>query len=327
MNHAAKKPTVLQKSSWTVARLAALLGRLKRPMPVKTLESKYGITVKDLLRLNKHFLGTVDETMPSGNVALAIQFDEGAAFSLAGPLLQKVASLSKAELDLALMGLRWVVVGPTFRKRILDLVDHLRTNAAPLSDAYKETFFGPHFSNREVRVLLAFVEAKQEGRKARFHYEGDAPDVFRVVRPLSLRKDAGEWRLLAWDEGKKALRVFKLVHISGAEVLMETFEWPQGVDKEKAISMDLSVYRPSGREVEVKLKLKAEALKKLQHLFPQYKARPKGDAWVNAHLYSVSPEWVARALLPALGGVQVLSPPKFRKAFEDECRAVRSKYQ
>jgi predicted DNA-binding transcriptional regulator YafY len=327
MNRAGQKRVGLQKSPWTVARLAALLGRLKRSVPVKTLESKYGLTIKDLLRLNKHYLGTVDETMPSGNAPLSIQFSEGAAFSLAGPLLQKAASLSKAELDLALMGLRWLVVTSAMRNRILELVARLKTYAEPSDVMCKETFFGSYLSNREVGVLLAFVEARQEERKSRFHYEGDEPGTFRVVRPLSLRKDAGEWRLLAWDEGKKALRVFKLVHISDAETLVDPFEWPEGVDMGEALARDLSVYRLSGREVEVKLRLRPSALRRLRHLFPRVSVPKTGNAWVKAHLYSVGPEWVARTLLPALGGVEVISPPKFRKAFEDECRVVKAKYQ
>ena len=328
------KPLISKKENarppkivWTVARLAALLVKLQRPIDLETLKSKYGLEFLSIFRLNHRYkMATYDEFYSGPGDILNIDFNRREVVSSVGPLLKKAASLSKTELYLAVTGLRWVVAGPVLHKRILGMAERLKLNAGSLEDVNEEAIFGPYFTNREAQMLLAFVEARQEGHKARFRYEGDEPGAVRTVRPLSLRKDAGEWRLLAWDESKKALRVFKLVHVSNATALAEFFEWPQEVDKKKALSMDLSVYRPSGHEVEVKLKLKAEALKKLQHLFPQYKARPKGDAWVNAHLYSVSPEWVARALLPALGGVQVVSPPAFRKAFEDECRAVRSKY-
>jgi len=312
---------------WTVARLAALLGRLKKRLTFAELKSRYGLDIEGLYLLNSKLLGTVEETGSQGAVPLSIQLDTGVAFSVTGPLLEKAASISKAELYLALSGLRWIVVGPGFLRAILDLAKTLESGAAPLDDGRREAFFGHFFTGREAAVLLTFVEARQEGRKLHFRYNKDEPGYYRVVRPLSLRKDAGEWRLLAWDEGRKGLRVFKLVHVSDAEVLSDAFEWPGGVDREEAQSRDLSVYRPSGREDEVKLKIRAEALRRLQHLFPPNRAPKTGNAWSMVELLSTDPQWVARTLLPEFPNVRVVSPPEYKKAMKDEYLAVCAIYR
>jgi predicted DNA-binding transcriptional regulator YafY len=311
---------------WTVARLAALLARLKRHPTLGELKRRYGVGVRDLYRLNARVLGTVDETAVStGSAVLSVQIAGEVAFSMAGPLLEKAASLSRAEHHLAVTGLRWLAVPGPLRQAVADLARKVAGVPTPPGGRH-EVVFAPTLTRREEDNLLCFREACREGRKVRFRYEGDAADFARVVRPLSLRKDAGAWRLLAWDEARGGLRVFRLVHVSEARALDEPFEWPQGLDREEALARDLSVYRPSGRETRVQLKIRAGALRRLQHLFPLHRAPRTGNAWMRAELLSSSPAWVARTLLPESPDVKVLSPADFAQALKEEHRAVLQKY-
>jgi len=320
------KKRVSRTATWTVARLAALLARLKHQPSLDELKRRWDIGVRDLIRLNRRVLGTVEETATTGTAALSVQISDGVAFSLAGPLLEKAASLSGAERHLAVTGLRWLAVEEPQRQALLDLARRL-SDAPVAPGGRREVVFSPLLTRREEENLIAFMTGCREGRKCRFRYEGDDAGFVREVRPLSLRKDEGAWRLLAWDENRGGLRVFRLGHVSKAECLPDHFEWPEGVDRQEARARDLSVYRPSGREETVKFRIRAGALRRLQHLFPRYKAPKKGDAWVPAELFSSNPGWVARAFLPEWGNVKVLGPAAYAEALKSEYQAALSRYE
>ncbi len=313
------------RTSWTVAKLAALLARLKHQPSLDELKRRWGVSVRDLIRLNRRVLGTVEETGITGTAALSIQISDGVAFSLAGPLLEKAASLSGAERHLVVTGLRWLAAEEPLRQALLDLARRL--SDAPVSPGgRREVVLAPFLTRREEANLLAFMTGCREGRICRFHYEGDETGFMRVVRPLSLRKDAGAWRLLAWDENRRGLRVFRLGHVSRAECRPETFEWPEGVDPLEARSRDLSVYRPSGKEDMVKLRIRAGALRRLQHLFPRSKSPRSGNGWMNVELLSSNPGWVARTFLPELPDVRILGPAEYAAALREEHKAVLSRH-
>jgi len=315
------------KDPWTVARLAALLGRLKRKPTFTELKTRYGVTLKTLVALNKGVLGTVDETEVGRDTCLAIQFGDEVAFSLAGSSLEKAASLSKAELLLAVTGLRWIMTDPARKKTLRETAERLIRVGGPLEEARHDVYLGPIWSPRASAVFRTVMMAVGGSVFLRFSYPSQGGGMgVRTVRPLSLRKDAGEWRLLAWDEGKNAERVFKLLHMENVKALPETFAWPAELDRERTLARDLSVYRPSGREESVSLKIRAGAMRKCQYLFPHHRAPKTGNGWVKTRISSASPEWVARVFLPYYPDAVILGPESYVRAMEEELRAVRAIY-
>jgi len=315
------------KAPWTVARLAALLGRLKHKPTFTELRTRYGVTLKTLVALNIGVLGTVGETEGGRDTCLAIQFGDEVAFSLAGPSLEKAASLSKTEIFLAVTGLRWTLTEPEQRKVLREMAERLIKAGGPLEEARHDVYLGPLWAPQVSANFLTIIGAVGESKCLHFQYPAHGGGMsVRRVRPLSFRKDAGEWRLLAWDDDKNAQRVFKLVHMRAVEALPEVFAWPDNLDRAEILGRDLSVYRPSGEEVRVTLKIRAGAMRRCQALFPNHRAPKVGNAWVRAEILSASPEWVARVFLPYLHDVKVMGPVEYMKAMEDEIKAVQANY-
>jgi predicted DNA-binding transcriptional regulator YafY len=113
--------------------------------------------------------------------------------------------------------------------------------------------------------------------------------------------------------------------MENVKVLNEKFDWPKGEDLEKMRKIDLSLFRPTGKESMVQVMLRQPALDRYKHLLSGISA-PKGG-WVTAVLPSSGPDWVARHFLPALGDVQILGPEPFRQAWLNEIKAVKSLYK
>lgn len=91
------------------------------------------------------------------------------------------------------------------------------------------------------------------------------------------------------------------------------------------MEMDLSQYRPTGNEEQVKIKLRKSAYEQFKYLFP-LSSTPR-EEWVTLSIPSNSPEWVARRFLPSLGDVQIISPEKFRQAWLNEVKEVKAIYK
>lgn len=70
-------------------------------------------------------------------------------------------------------------------------------------------------------------------RKVALEYENIAREKSRrVVRPYGLVVKTTQWYLVAYCEVRKAIRTFSVYRIASAELLEQTFTWPEGFSLE-----------------------------------------------------------------------------------------------
>jgi proteasome accessory factor C len=158
-------------------------------------------------------------------------------------------------------------------------------------------------------VVLVARRAIADGRRVRFTYRGrsDVAPVERTVEPWALELSEGAWYLHALDVEADAARIFRL---DRASALHATDEPCGSVAPEQLAS---PVYEPREEDLHVELLLAPSAHWLLDAVTVE-STEPSGeDGSLMVRLRTGSPEWLARLLLMAGGGGEVLQPVELRE--------------
>jgi predicted DNA-binding transcriptional regulator YafY len=326
-----------KRQQWTVARAAAVLAAAVKPKGGKTpsleqIEARFGLGLRELLFLARR-LGLQEDLGVTAQDALSLDLDYRADGRLGlrsqgAEALTHLTLLGQAEARLAAQALRSLALPPADQALCASLAEHLEQAAgAPDEAEGGALYFRPTDPPAVRRKVSLLAEALQQGKTVAFEYRGPASkSAGRVADPISLRRDAGAWRLLAFDQQRQALRVFALDHLAKPVITVGDSRYPKRLDLKALRARDLSVYQPNGQEVAVTLRLTAGLARELKPLFS---GAPKADpaaGWVRVTLKSASPQWVVRTFLPHVPQVQVLGPESFKQVWDRDLAALKKAY-
>src|SRR3954447_23026227 len=150
---------------------------------------------------------------------LALTLHEATTLFLAARLLAKVSDEHDTELIGAFVKLAQIL--PPV------LAEHIEATV----DVFSRTPPNPRFT----RVFRVLAEGWAQQRVVQIEYDSGVYDASKPprkakVRPLAIEPSAltHALYLLAWDEGRKARRTFKVERILAASLTPETFEPPEG---------------------------------------------------------------------------------------------------
>jgi proteasome accessory factor C len=164
-------------------------------------------------------------------------------------------------------------------------------------------------------VVLVARAAIAAGVRVRFSYRGrsDEAAAERTVESWAVELSEGAWYLHGHDVGAGAGRTFRLDRSAGLVATEEPSVVPVPA------RLESPAYQPSDEDVVVELVLDPSA----QWLLDAVRAdetRPAGDdGSLHVRLRTGSPEWLARLVLMAGGGAEVLLPADLRERVR--CRA------
>ena len=323
-----------KRQQWTVARAAAVLAAAVKPKGKGTpsladIEQRFGLGLRELIFLARR-LGAQEDLGVNAAETLGLDLDYRADGRLGlrsqgAESLAHLTRLSQDEARLAAQALRSLALPPADLGLAQGLASRLEAAAGTEQATGADgIFFRPTDPAPTRRKVALLAEAMELKRTVAFEYRGPASkSAGRVADPLSLRRDAGAWRLLAWDHQREALRVFALEHLAKLVITVGAFKVPAHLDLKALRGRDLSIYQPNGKEVPVKLRLKARLYQDHKHLFHGTAKPEKGGDWIQASLQSASPAWVVRTFLPFAPKVQILGPEAFEKEWARVLGIVR----
>jgi len=328
-----------KRQQWTVARAAAVLAAAVKPQGRKTpsleeLEQRFGLGLRELIFLARR-LGSQEDLGATAADALSLDLDYRAdgrlgLHSQGAKALTHLTLLGRGEARLAAQDLRSLALPPAglaLCQALADRLDQAAGSPAEADDA-SAVYFRPTDPPAVRRKVALLAEAMDRAKTISFEYRGpSSKSAGRVADPISLRRDAGAWRLLAFDQQRQALRVFALDHLAKLVITVGDSRLPERLDLKALRARDLSQYQPNGQEVAVTLRLTAALHKELKPLFSGAPKADKAAGWVRATLKSASPQWVVRTFLPQLPGVQVLGPEAFEQAWKREIEVLKKAHQ
>jgi predicted DNA-binding transcriptional regulator YafY len=319
-------PAKKRKVVWTVARMLTVLaagvrGRGRKASSIQDIQARYGIGIRDLLRL-AHRLSQAEDFSPAGQLPLQLFFDqdEGAVRLLGSQgaeHLLRLSRLSKADTLLAADALENLAVDPKAAEASRRLALKLR-KAVGSGSADPPFLYRPSDPAPTLAKVALVEEAMKGSRTLAFEYRGpSSKSAGRVGDPLSLRRDNGAWRVLCWDRYREALRTFAVDHMAKIVVTEHVFEWPKGVSPEAAKARDLSRYQPTGKETEVRMRVSRQVAQDWKGAFKKV-SKPGKDGFCDAVVMAASLDWLVRSFLPMVDEVRVLAPEKARQLWRAE---------
>jgi predicted DNA-binding transcriptional regulator YafY len=335
-----KKIQSYKRRHWTVARLAALLAaglEEGNRLDMAQAKKRYGVGLREILWLQRSLFGMLEDIGVNGAQYLSLDLEPDETTpgkyrvsSIAPKALERMTCLSCEDAMLASRALKGVVADKAFEVKLKEISAGVAAELGPMEERKEGLVYYLYSDPDQTRSKAELLaQAVLESRQVAFSYhKPDSPQAeFRQVWPLNLRRDQGSFRVLAWDPARKAQRVFVLERMDQVKVFQDKFAWPKGLNREKILRQDLSLYRPTGREVSVKLAMTGRAFLRYFGVGAKPKTKKLKDGWVEFSLKSALPEWVARTFLPYLPEVKVLSPEEFKNTWDSTIQEIAKKYR
>jgi hypothetical protein len=317
-----KQKAIWKRRKWSITRLLAFVSASKTRVTFATLTKRFGLTTRDLVALQWGLrTGSPDDS----SILIVGHSQKGpTAKSAISRDLLRLAALDLSETLWAVRALEGAYGGSRYDQTFKGISSSItkgewKDNYEQLNEFYPE----PNLAEfpPEGRVV---IDAIQESRVLTFRYKGEKAER-RSLKIFSFRKDHDRWYLYGWDTVRNDWRCFLLRDMKEVKLGERWTHWLPEREVEKIREMDLSQYRPTGHEEQVKIKIRKSAYHRFRYLFP-LSSTPR-EEWVTLNLPSNSPEWVARRFLPGLGDVHIVGPERFRQAWLAEIKSVQQIYK
>jgi predicted DNA-binding transcriptional regulator YafY len=162
----------------------------------------------------------------------------------------------------------------------------------------------------------------------RVHFAGFIDtELKHIVEPYGLVAKASVWHLVCMCEGQR--HVFRVSHITGAQILDERFERPPVFDLAAFWAGYCAAFERSWPTYPVQVRVAPQLIPLLPQYFGTHvepSGLPDADGWVSVTLDFES-LFDARARLLALGGaVEVLEPEALRMSIADYAHQIAIRY-
>jgi proteasome accessory factor C len=157
----------------------------------------------------------------------------------------------------------------------------------------------------------AVAEAAQLHRRCRIQYlkPGDDAPRERLIDPYNLVYVRGSWYVLAHDESRSAVRVFRMDRILEAIMTEEPFEVPPDFDPASYIGARGTPYRPTEPEQAV-VRYSPRVARWLAESLDR-EADPDGGLVLSHDV--ADPRWVVRHVLQYAGEAELVEPRELRE--------------
>lgn len=226
-------------------------------------------------------------------------------------------------------------VGAPFAQTLRDAFARL-TAGMPDSVSFNWETLAARVSFQQVRpkeeLIGLFDQVRMavlENSRFRFSYKGlqDPRARRRTVHPYQVRFVDGGWYLLAWDEVRRAWRVFSLHRMSRPEVLPQSFKRDAGFSPEAFWRDSLGVYQ-EGKAVRVVLRFRgwAARLAAEREWHSSQRVKKQGETEVQMSFKLQATPELTRWILSWGDAVTVEEPAGLRADIARQLREAAARY-
>jgi predicted DNA-binding transcriptional regulator YafY len=233
---AAERGTAKRDRTARLMRVASLLVAHPDGMRPKDVAERLGMSVRNVYR---------DLKALEGEVGLPMWSEEG-RWGLLDTAFLPPLKLTLSEAMAVFLGARLMVryadkydpdLGSAFEKLAANLPETLREHVARSLDVLQDAPLDPDFIDHVRQLTRAWAER----RVVEIEYEGAAYEgrpgerSRRTVRPFIIEPSLQTHALylIGWDEGRDAVRTFKIERIHDVRVTPRSFEPPEGATLER----------------------------------------------------------------------------------------------
>jgi hypothetical protein len=220
--------------------------------------------------------------------------------------------------------------------RYLERVGEHVTAANPNSRNYESAGGGVRLlsGGPSPELLLACEQATRERRKLSIRYQSPRQEepTERIVRPLHLHNENGEWCLITHCESRNDIRYFLLGRIQQWAFASEeaAYSRPADFDAEAQLKRGLSLMT-GGEMVEVVLRFDAYEARWVRErsLHPGETRQEEADGSLTVRFRAAWGDQgraLVRWLLTYGHRVEVIAPPELRQALQQEALALSALY-
>ncbi len=325
MRHLATRPP-LRRLFWAVARL-----RSGRPLKARDLAEEFEVNVRTAYR-------DLDFLRDEWRVPLEFDRAKG-SYTLTEPLASLPAvTLSQGELvalyfaEKVLAQYRGTPFEPdlvsAFRKIQELLPEDVRVSPATLDD-FLSLDPGP-LHTPDAAIFRDVLTAQRLRRKVLLRYKSLNSNRItpRRVHPYHLFNHRGDWYLAAWDEPRRAVRIFALHRIRRATLTTEGYEIPRAFTFRKYMS-DAFAIQKGEKPVAVSVRFAPRQARWIRERRWHRTARVQEelDGGLVLHLQVAETSEIKRWVLQFGAEAEVLRPASLRRAVAQELASAAKAYR
>jgi len=214
-------------------------------------------------------------------------------------------------LGLGLRALALELPGPR-RPQVLELARGLEHRlAVEPPDALLERYAVAEddAAGAEIRALLSDAVAGRVRCQLSYLKAGAASPEQRSVRPYAVATAEGAWYVIAFDEDRNDVRVFRLDRILEARATAQRFEAPAAFDAADYVRDGRAYFATEETEVTVRYSPRIA-----RWITERHDAECCADGSVLVRHRVADPEWIVRGVLYYAGEAEVVAPAWVRKA-------------
>ena len=165
-------------------------------------------------------------------------------------------------------------------------------------------------------VLATLCQATLARHRCWLRYsDRDGDETAREVDPYGVVTIGGRWYLHGWCYLREDRRTFRIDRVRRVDVLPQTFDPPEGLDVQEAVTTSLALAR-SNWQVIFEVDAPLEDVR--EELPPRFAvAEPLPGDRTRLRCTAESLEWIAWRLLPLPWPVTILQPDELRDALAD----------
>ena len=181
------------------------------------------------------------------------------------------------------------------------------------------------------KFLTTVLDAMRDNRKVVLSYKGNSMQEFMdmTVHPYSLRLFKRRWYLIGYSEYSKGVRLYMLDRASGARIVEESFQMPEGFDAEVFFEDYYGVRKSEDAKEKVVLKASAR-VRDLVRTVPLHRTQVEIETnpEYSVFEYSLRPNFdFKQEIISYLDALEVLEPKSLRQDIGRSVLNIYKKYR
>ncbi|MGE7270895.1 helix-turn-helix transcriptional regulator [Brevibacillus panacihumi] len=215
----------------------------------------------------------------------------------------------------------------TYQKLLASSPASIKNNIELIQKKFHIDGAGWHQAKESYPYLSTVQEAVWANLKLCIHYKRDQETLVRTVCPLGLVAKRSVWYFVADCDG--ALRTYRVSRIAHAEVLQESFPYPQEFHLANYWEASTAEFKQRLPRFPAKLKVSEQLLGRLEqeNYITILEKAPGENGWLEATIQFATLEHACEMILGFGSLAQVLSPEELRIKVLAEIHAMLAGYE